>query len=86
VGLAFTVIGILPQDHHLYPVKRGALKSIKNEPAWRVEGVFLFLFHQKLFERSEIRRLELVHKDRLPTLLNERIDCLHGMKVIKVKE
>ncbi len=83
VCLPPSVVGILADDYHLYPVERCGIQGVEDKGTGGVNRVGLFLFQQEGFEVAEGIGLESVPERLFPSGFQPGIDGFHGMKLLK---
>ena len=66
MSLAWLVVGILPDDDHLYLIKGTQVESIEDQPAWRIAGSCLVLLSHLLRKLHEVGLLKLSLQLLLP--------------------
>ena len=79
--LSWSVIGVLPEDHNLYLIKRCRIKRIEPLSATRIDDLLLsFLFMQKAPEILHIRCIKLILQSSQPAVLERDRHALVGFR------
>ena len=85
VGLTRAMVGVLPQDHHFYPVQGCAVEGIKTVAAFREQHLArALLARQELRQLLHIGLAELISKILIPAtagsqLLRQSFGRGHGL-------
>lgn len=78
MGLSWTMIGILSQNHDLHLVEGSKVEGIKDQRAWRIHRILPFFVDQKRLEFSEIGCFKLGPEHLIPAFINGRTLYFHG--------
>ena len=83
MGLAFTVVRILPQDHNLHIMKGCMPEGIEDKISLWKDFVKLPFSHKEIFQTTKIGSLEFIHKDFFPAFFYLGINGFHRQKDTK---